>query len=347
MTAPAPKITVAIPVYNREKYVGAAIDSILAQSFTDFEVLVVDDASTDGSRAVVEAYRDQRVRLHALPANLGIAGVRNACLELARGEYLAFLDSDDLSHPDRLSAQVAFLDGHPDHAAVGAWSQWMDEAGRPLKRFKRKPLAAEDIAAQRLFRAGIENSTAMARTAVLRRYGHDERYEIGSDYDLWARVAVDHKLANLPRVLVLRRAHGQATTRLAAERKQRLRQAIYADQLERLGISFNETDLERHFLLRRMIKLGFAPDRGFLDWGEAWLLKLQSANRTAHCYPEPAFSKVLGSFWLRACWCAYRGGLGWDAWRRLARSPLRRWAGAGLWQGLALRAPQPIARLMA
>ena len=347
MTEAAPKVTVAIPVHNREKVLGAAIDSILAQSFTDFELLVVDDASSDGSCALVEAYRDPRIRLHRQPINLGIAGIRNLCVELARGEYLAFLDSDDISDPTRLAFQVAFLDGHRDHAAVGAWSQWMDEQGRPLRRFKRKPLAAEDIAAQRLFRAGIENSTAMARTAVLRAYGHDERYQIGSDYDLWARMAVDHKLANLPRVLVLRRAHEQATTRLAADRKQRLRQAIYAGQLEQLGVSFSETDLERHFLLRRMNKLGFVPDRDYLDWGEAWLLKLQSANRTARCYPEPAFSKVLGSFWLRCCWLAYRGGLGWAAWRRLARSPLRRWVGAGLLQDLALSAPQPVARLMA
>ncbi|MEM7222917.1 MAG: glycosyltransferase family A protein [Pseudomonadota bacterium] len=346
MSGAAPKVTVAIPVFNRETYVGATIESVLSQSFTDFELLVVDDASSDGSCAVVESFDDPRIRLHRQPENLGVARVRNLCLELARGEYLAFLDSDDLSHPGRLAAQVAFLDAHPDHAAVGAWSQWMDEAGRPLKRFKRKPLAAEDIAAQRLFRAGIENSTAMARTAVIRAYGHDDRYDIGEDYDLWARMAVDHKLANLPQVLVLRRTHEQATTRLVADRKQRQRQAIYAAQLERLGVAFTERDLERHFLLRRMNKLGFVPDRDYLDWGEAWLLKLQSANRSARCYPEPAFSKVLGSFWLRVCWRASRG-LGWHAWRRLAGSPLRRWAGVGLWQDLALSAPQPVARLMA
>ena len=98
----SPKVSVVIPVYNREKYVRSAVDSILSQTFSDFELLVIDDGSTDGSIAVVQSYRDPRIRLARNNANLGVSATRNKGIQLARGVYLAFLDSDDCAYPDRL-----------------------------------------------------------------------------------------------------------------------------------------------------------------------------------------------------------------------------------------------------
>lgn len=327
-----PKVTVVIPVYNREKYVGDAIASILAQTFTDFELLVIDDGSTDGSQEVVRSYCDPRVRLVCNEINQGIPKTRNTGIRLARGEYLAFLDSDDRACPKRLMKQVAFLDGHPDYVAVGAWIEWIDEEGRPLGRIKRKPVSPEEIAAQRLFRSGLENSASMARTVVLRNYGHQEQYDICEDFDLWSRIAAQHKLATLPEVLGRRRTHsGQIMLRKASDKKDR-RLKIYASQLHALGVTFTDTDLECHALLRSMRKLKFRPDLGYLDWAEAWLQRLQEANRHALCYPEPTFSEMLGRFWLKVCWYASTS-LGWTAWRRFWGSPLRRSA----WQGLRKR----------
>ena len=117
----SPKVTAVIPVYNREKYLRGAIESILAQTFTDFELLVIDDGSTDGSREAIRSYHDPRIRLMCNETNQGIPKTRNRGIQFARGEYLAFLDSDDWAYPERLAKQVAFLDSHPDYAAVGAW----------------------------------------------------------------------------------------------------------------------------------------------------------------------------------------------------------------------------------
>src|SRR4051812_9656174 len=114
----SPKVTALIPVYDREPYVGEAIESILAQTFTDFELLVIDDGSTDRSRDIVRSYRDSRVRLGCNANNEGIPKTRNKGLRLARGEYLAFLDSDDWACAERFARQVTFLDTHPDYAAV-------------------------------------------------------------------------------------------------------------------------------------------------------------------------------------------------------------------------------------
>jgi len=338
-----PKVTVVIPVYNREKYMAQTIRSILAQTFTDFELLVIDDGSTDRSREIVHSFSDQRIRLVCHPTNLGIPRTRNKGIELARGEYLAFLDSDDYAYPTRLARQSTFLDNHLDYAAVGTWIEWMDEEGHPLGRIKRKAVSAEEIAAQRLFRSGLENSTSMARTAILRKYPHNEQISLGEDFDLWSRIAARHKLANLPEVLVYRREHPSRTTHEQASLIKHQRMAIYASQLTALGIEFTDTDLERHFLLRRMDKVDFIPNRDYVEWAESWMIGLQSANRHEGLYPEPAFSHELGVFWFQTCRraCTLTG---WGAWRRFLASPLCRSVWTGLWKLAWLHMPISLGR---
>jgi hypothetical protein len=201
----------------------------------------------------------------------------------------------------------------------------MDESGRPLGVRKRRPLRAEEIAAERLFRGCLENTTATGRTALLRAYRHRERFELSEDFDLWARVAADHKLACLPEVLVRRREHAGRTTRGRRERIEAHRLEIFAEQLGALGLSFTREDLERHHLLRRMQKAGFRPDAEYLRWAEGWLSALREANARVGAYPEPAFRELLAWLWLKSCWCA-------AAPRRFWRSPLRGDALAGLWR---------------
>jgi len=338
-----PKVTVVIPVYNREKYIAQGMESILAQTFTDFELLVIDDGSTDKSREIIRSYSDQRIRLVCNPTNLGIPRTRNKGVDLARGEYLAFLDSDDYACPNRLAKQSTFLDHHSDYVAVGTWIEWMDEEGHPLGRIKRKAVSADEISAQRLFRSGLENSTSMARTAILRRYPHNEQIDLGSDFDLWNRMAASHKLANLPEVLVYRREHAGRTTHEKASLIKNQRLEIYASQLTALGIECTDTDLERHFLLRRMQKEDFTPNRDYVEWADNWMIRLQSANRHNELYPEPAFSYVLGVFWFKTCRQAFTQA-GWDAWRRFLASPLRRSVWPGLWKLAWLNMPVTLGR---
>jgi len=333
-----PQVTVLIPVYNREGYVRDAIESVLAQTFTDFELLVIDDGSTDRSCEVVQSYHDPRMRVVCNETNAGIPKTRNTGIRLARGEYLAFLDSDDWAYPERLAKQVAFLDSHPDYAAVGAWVDWMDEEGRSLRRVKRKPVLPDEIAALRLFQQGIENSASMARIVVLREYEHQEEYDVSEDFDLWARIAAHYQLATLPDVLVRRRMHSGRISEGKAHRIKETLIAIYAAQLRALGVAFTDTDLDHHYLLRSMRKRGFLPDRAYVEWADAWLQHLQMANLRASSYPEPAFSHLLGRLWLKVCWYA-SNRCGWTIWRRFLQSPLRAYAWPGLRKHLALYPP--------
>ena len=334
-----PRVSVVIPNYNREAYVCVAIDSILAQSFTDYELLVIDDGSTDGSCEAVLSYDDSRIRLIRNEGNLGIAATRNIALGFARGHYLAFLDSDDMARGDRLAKQTAFLDSHPDHGAVGAWIAWMDGDGHPLEKIKRLATDADTIAAERLFRPGIANSSAMVRTALLRDFPHREDMIVGSDYEMWARFATRHKIANLPETLVRSRQHGQRITELRADLVKRTRCGIYRTQLDALGVDFSDDDLEGHFLLRRMHRVGFTPDAAYVAWAGNWLAGLRTANRGMGLYPEPAFARSLGVFWAKTCREA-----GWGkSWRHFLASPLCLAAAPGLLK-LALREGQPVAK---
>lgn len=203
-----PQVTVLIPVYNQERYVAEAIDSVLAQTFADFELLVIDDGSTDRSLEIISTYTDPRIRVARNPGNRGVPWTRNRGLDLARGEYIAMLDSDDIAAPERLARQVAFLDAHPDVALVGSEKSTVDTAGKTVdKGMKLRPTAPDEIAAQLLFRCRITQTSIMARSAIMRRFRYDERFVVSQDFELFARLSCVYPLANLPDVLVAFRRH--------------------------------------------------------------------------------------------------------------------------------------------
>lgn len=332
----SPRVSVVIPAYNRARYLPEAIGSILRQSYADFELIVVDDGSTDDTAEVVRGITDPRLRLVTNPISLGIAGARNRGLDHARGEYVAALDSDDAAYPQRLARQVAFLDARPELALVGSWSGWMNADGRRLARVKRRPVDADDAAALLIFNSCLTQSSVMIRATVLRAYRYNETFAMSSDFELWARLAAGgERMANLPEVLVCQREHPARTTREKAEQVVACQLAIYRWQLDQLGMRYDETDLQRHHLLPRSPQKAGPTDLAYLDWAEDWLQRLADANRRHGWFEPGAFARVLGRAWATAC---YRAGRqhGWPALRRFARSPLRRPALSGLRGQLAL-----------
>ena len=317
----SPKVTVFIPVYNREKYVGEAIESILAQTYSDFEILLVDDGSTDHSVNTIRSFSDPRIRLVCNEGNLGIPKTRNKGVELARGQYMAMLDSDDRAYPERLEKQVAFLDTHPEYAQVGSWCRMMDAQGRILNRIKRQPVLADDIHAQLLFRCAMSNRSIMARTAILQEYRYRNDYPRCQDYELHVRLAKDYKLGNLPECLVYGRVHPQQITGQTTDLGDAKKREIISKQLKELGVTFSPDDLDPHLTLSRMRKSRFIPDTSYLEWARKWLLLLQQANKQTHRYADPAFSRALGEKWLQACWTA-RTKISWAALRYFFSSSL-------------------------
>lgn len=351
-----PRVSVIIPVYNRAIFVGAAIESILAQTFADFELIVIDDGSTDATPDMVRSFADPRIRLVGHECNLGIPAARNSGLAAARGRYVATLDSDDVAHPKRLERQVAFLDAHPDHALVGSWTADMDENGRPLGKIRRKPTRPADVRAKLLFGGSVTNSTIMGRTEILRRYGYREEFRVRQDYDLFARLSERYPIANLPEALVWVRRHpGQETNCRAAQVFERSA-AVIEHQLRSLGVRFDERDLARHYVLPRLGReklerqgVPVRADAGFQDWAEAWLRGLARANQGTGLYDDRALRELIGSLWLRTAWYTFRLR-GWAAWRAFLSSDLARLLVPALRDRLGRRVPQiwePVVRRLA
>lgn len=208
-----PLVSVVMPVYNTARYVGRAIESILNQTFPDFELLLLDDGSTDRSLDILKRYaaQDSRIRLISRE-NRGISPTRNELLALAQGEFVAVMDSDDISLPDRLAQQVAYLQQHPDVVWLGGAFALIDGAGRILTQME---LPEHDSQIRALLREGhtsfLHPTALLRRSAVLQVGGYDEQLPLAEDLDLWLKLSQIGKLANLKSVVVQYRIHGHST----------------------------------------------------------------------------------------------------------------------------------------
>ena len=332
-----PLVTVFMPVHNRASLVRPAIESVLAQTFTDFELLVIDDGSTDESLEVVRSVRDARLRLVVQESNRGTPKTRNHGLDLARGRYLALLDSDDVALPRRLERQVRFLDARPDIAAVGSWAIGVSRAAGRARTLLVRVTEPRAIRARIPFVSCFKNPTMMVRTEVLRGFRYREEFSVCQDIDVWARMSTRHALANLPAFLVRYRGGGGSHADL--ERTRRMRILVIRDCLDQMDLSYSSDDLDRHERLRNT--RGLRPNAEFLHDTRDWLEELVSANRRAHAYPEPQFAEAAAERWMLVCLAALRarvvppklssrsplGGQGADVLRTYLRSARDFWRG--------------------
>jgi len=244
-TDPAPRVSVLMTMFNAGAYLRPAIESVLAQSYRDFELIIVDDGSADESVNVAEGFADSRIRLIRNAANRGQTACLNQGLALARGEFLARQDQDDLSRPDRLEKQARFLEDHPEIVLLGANAEEIDGSGRLLGRtdLPRDTLA---IRWGNILFNSFLHSAVIFRTDVIRGEfgGYDEAYWC-QDYALFSRVTRRHAVANLAEPLISLRVHPESmmrsqTSRLEFETNRILRANLSA---EFPGRSFSEEEI--------------------------------------------------------------------------------------------------------
>jgi glycosyltransferase involved in cell wall biosynthesis len=313
-----PCVSVLMPVFNGEPYLAEAIESILHQTFRDYELIIINDGSTDGSAAIIERYRraDSRIRAYD-QSNCGLAATLNRGLGLARGEYIARMDQDDISLNGRLAAQVAFMTAHREVGICGAWVETFDPSRRTVLQ-----LPAENalIRSWLLFESVLPHPSVVMRRKVLSKAGlfYDESCMHAEDYDLWVRASRCTALANVPQVLLRYRLHPSQIVRKYESEKLASARHIRHSQLEYLGIIPTEQELSLHQALSTW-QLESEPD--FIEATHAWLVKLKTVNEVTGIYVPWAFSRVLGHRWVAVCTKATHLGL-WTA-RKLWRSPLR------------------------
>ena len=209
----APVVSVVLPVFNAERYLARAVDSILNQTFHDFELIAVDDGSRDGSLKMLRDYeaRDGRVRVISRP-NTGIVGALNDGLAAAGGEFVARMDSDDISLPDRFEKQLNYLRAHPQCVLVGCQVTLIDPDDAQICPKHDTCFTHEEIDSAHLsWGWPLVHPTIMARREALQRVGgYREAYKWLEDLDIFLRLAEIGRLANLPDVLVYYRLHSQS-----------------------------------------------------------------------------------------------------------------------------------------
>jgi hypothetical protein len=216
-----PLVSVVMSVRDEERFVAQAVESILAQTLPDLELVVVDDASTDRTPEILstQARRDARLRVCRLPGRSGLAAALNLGCGQARGTLIARMDGDDVALPHRLASQVAFLRAHPDVALVGGGAIVIDAAGRPLDT-RCPPAGDAQIRASLDRRNCLIHSTVTLRRDALRALGgYRAAFLHAEDYDLWLRFAERHRLANLPEPVLRYRVHGTQVSQHALEQQ--------------------------------------------------------------------------------------------------------------------------------
>jgi hypothetical protein len=280
-----------MPVRDGERYLRDAIDSILAQRFTDFELLVVDDGSADESAAIVAAYRDARIRQERL-ARQGLAAALNRGIELARGEYLVRMDCDDVSDPDRVGAQVLFMDRHSSVGAAGTFVRARFPDGT-IQQW-RFPTDPEELRVALLFEPSIAHPSAILRRAWFERHGlrYDTQYVRVEDWDLWRRAARHFSMSNLPRFLLDYRVHAERMSRVheAEQRREGLR--IQGEELTALGLQDHPLrDVHARVSHGSLDCAG--RDERFVGDVLAWFEALRTANARRDAFSGEAMDAIL------------------------------------------------------
>ena len=265
-----PKISVIMGCYNGAAYLDEAIQSILGQHFGDFEFIIFDDASTDHTPGLLARWadRDSRIRLLRNEKNLGLAASLNRALAVTRGQYIARMDADDISLPERFSRQVALLDkGEVD--LCGSWSR---STGSHRSRITRYPVSQKEIQVHLFFQTAFSHPSIMATSALYEKFRYNEQAGIAEDYDLWVRMAVrGARMANIPEVLLLYRVHSEQVSESG-----RLTQAGYAADVRKLYLEQSGMVLtpEEIFVASR-IRFAAPPDsREQVIATEKWLVRL-------------------------------------------------------------------------
>lgn len=212
MPASDAKLTVLMPVYNAEKYLREAIDSVLSQTHREFEFLIVDDGSTDGSADILKSYTDPRIRT-VRQKNGGVSAALNTGLAHASGDLIARFDADDICYPERLALQYAFMTSHPDYVLAGSDADYMDKDGNFIFTFANPGHDDAEIRAAALHQCPFIHSTVIYRSNVVRGLGgYEVKAHTFEDYFLWTKLLKKGKVHNFKQPLVKVRFNPESVT---------------------------------------------------------------------------------------------------------------------------------------
>lgn len=310
-----PLVSVIMPVHNAARFVAPAVHSVLEQTYPNLELIAIDDASTDNSRAILEAIADPRIRLFRNSTRFGAAETKNRGIAEARGELLAFLDADDVAFSHRLARQVDWLRSHPSVDLLGSSIEHIDQDGRSLGCFDLAEPHPEALRIRLLFENRLAQSTVIVRRAVLDTHRFRREFEPAEDYDLWVRLASKGSLAVLRDILISYRVHDQNTSRDTGAMAGATH-AVQVAQLSKLGICDPDA------MLTETVASDSIPSLRKMSSIEQWLMRLRQANAASGRFDARALDQELSRRWLAVGFRAARLGVAaWARWRQSLLAP--------------------------
>ncbi|EKB51324.1 Chondroitin polymerase [Cecembia lonarensis LW9] len=293
-------LSVVMPVYNGEKHLVEAIESVLNQSFGNFELIIIDDASTDQSVEIIRSFADARIRLLQNEQNSGVAATRNRGLQEAKGEYLVWMDCDDIIDTKKFEIQVNFLNQNPEIGICGTWLTRFGE-GRP--RLSKSPTDPEIIKASLIFNPSVWNATAMFRMDKIKNanLSYDTRLKVAEDYNFYFDASHHFPMKNIAKSLYHYRASDSSIMKKFGDQEDKMLkfyQIIYTKVFDALAIE----KTEENFLKHRKI----ASTQLYDNWKEFkiahhWLLSLIGQNEKIQLYDQKAFEIVINDAFFFLC----------------------------------------------
>ncbi len=237
------EITVIMPVYNGEKYLAEAINSVLNQTFTDFTLLVLNDNSTDSTAKILEGFKkqDSRVQVITKETNVGPANLRNEGIEKANTKFIALLDADDIALPTRFEKQLKVLKENPE---IGVCGTWFTIFGDKKEKTLKHAINHDDLKVQFLKSCGIGNPTVMFKKAVLGDLKFEHKYVPAEDYGLWSQLIAQTKFHNIPESLLKYRWHTNNISQTKIENLRKSNFLIRVKQLEHIGIKATDEKIK-------------------------------------------------------------------------------------------------------
>jgi glycosyltransferase involved in cell wall biosynthesis len=238
-----PKVSIVMPTFNNDIYLQASIESILFQSYGDFEFIIIDDGSTDLTPTMLAMVKDPRVKIIRHESQLGLIASLNDGLYVAKGEYVARMDADDISFTDRLMLQVGFLEAHPHIDLCGT--------GMILSRqnnLKMNPQTHEEIRTWLLFHTCISHPTVMIRRSTVNRLqlSYNPAFPYAEDYELWNRIAPYVQMANLPQPLLYYRQHTGQVSQSFRDIQELSARRVRERQFSYIGVYPTEEEYQTH-----------------------------------------------------------------------------------------------------
>ncbi len=290
-----PLVSIVMPVYNGISFLQKAIESILSQTYTHFELIIVNDCSTDGTLEYLYGLNDERIILVNLEKNVGVTGALQVGMNRVKGEYVARLDADDIAYPLRLEKQVSFMQQHPHVGLLGSFADTISMDGSLLTDGKRVEKSDIDLRWDLLFKNPFIHSTIMFRAKLITDFGLGYNLPHAEDYDLWARLSYVTKLALIPEPLIQYRVNPKSWTYVKASEQNHSEMLVSTREISRLVNASPET-IER---VRRWVRTGgHLPGYDFSVFVELIyaFLKLQSGSVTAEfkCRLRQLLRKRLG-----------------------------------------------------